>query len=75
MLKGVHTLVGNAVPPKLSYAIAKAIAEEEHEPMPKQYPRIEHDNNIEFVCCYRPKRFIMFRTEEPAQKHNKCTGM
>ena len=48
--KGIkHTLVGNAVPPKLSYAIAKAIAEEEHEPMPKQYPRIEHDNNIEFI--------------------------
>ena len=48
--KGIkHTLVGNAVPPKLSYAIAKAIAEEEHEPLPKQYPRIEHDNNIEFI--------------------------
>ena len=48
--KGIkHTLVGNAVPPKLSYAIAKAIAEKEHEPLPRQYPRIEHDNSIEFI--------------------------
>ena len=48
--KGIkHTLVGNAVPPKLSYAIAKAIAEKENEPLPKQYPRIEHDKNIEFI--------------------------
>ena len=48
--KGIkHTLVGNAVPPKLSYAIAKAIAEAEHEPLPSQYPRIVHDSNVEFV--------------------------
>lgn len=44
-----HTLVGNAVPPKMSYAIAKAIAEAEHEPLPNQYPRIVHDGNVEFV--------------------------
>lgn len=44
-----HTLVGNAVPPKMSYAIAKAIAEAEHEPIPNQYPRIEHDDNIDFI--------------------------
>ena len=44
-----HTLVGNAVPPKMSYAIAKAIAEVEHEPLPNQYPRIIHDPNVEFV--------------------------
>ena len=48
--KGIkHTLVGNAVPPKMSYAIAKAIAEAEHEPLPNQYPRIEHDGNLEFI--------------------------
>lgn len=48
--KGIkHTLVGNAVPPKLSYAIAKAIAEKEHELLPNQYQRIEHDSNITFI--------------------------
>lgn len=44
-----HTLVGNAVPPKMSYAIAKAIAEAEHEPIPNRYLRIVHDANAEFV--------------------------
>ncbi len=44
-----HTLVGNAVPPKMSYAIAKAIAEAEHEPLPTQYPRIKHDDNADFI--------------------------
>lgn len=43
-----HTLVGNAVPPKMSYAIAKAIAMAENVPLPKKYPRIKHDNNINF---------------------------
>ena len=32
-----HTLVGNAVPPKLSYAIAKAIIEAESQNVPKHY--------------------------------------
>lgn len=41
-----HTLVGNAVPPKMSYAIAKAIAEAEHEDIPNQYIPIQH--NVEF---------------------------
>lgn len=44
-----HTLVGNAVPPKMSYAIAKAIANAEHEPIPEHYPRIVHDEAIDFV--------------------------
>ncbi len=44
-----HTLVGNAVPPKMSYAIAKAIAEAENEPIPEHYPRIMHDGTIDFV--------------------------
>lgn len=43
-----HTLVGNAVPPKMSYAIAKAIAIAENVPLPKVYPRIKHDRNVEF---------------------------
>lgn len=44
-----HTLVGNAVPPKMSYAIAKAIAEAENEPIPNRYPRIVHDDNVKFI--------------------------
>ena len=44
--KGIkHTLVGNAVPPKLSYAVAKAIATVENEPIPKAYIPIQHDLN------------------------------
>lgn len=44
-----HTLVGNAVPPKMSYAIAKAIANDAHEPIPNEYPHIQHDEQLEFV--------------------------
>ena len=43
--KGVkHTLVGNAVPPKLSYAIAVAIAKAEKERVPEQYIPINHED-------------------------------
>lgn len=46
--KGVkHTLVGNAVPPKLSYAIAVAIAQEEKETLPKKYIPIRHNQNYD----------------------------
>lgn len=48
--KGVkHTLVGNAVPPKLSYAVAKAIATENGKETPHKYIPISHDDSIEFV--------------------------
>ena len=48
--KGVkHTLVGNAVPPKMSYAVAKAIANAENQSIPASYPRITHDEQIKFV--------------------------
>lgn len=46
--KGVkHTLVGNAVPPKLSYAVAVAIAQKEKKPVPAKYIPIEHNQNPE----------------------------
>lgn len=46
--KGVkHTLVGNAVPPKLSYAIAVAIANAENINSPAQYIPIKHDSKNE----------------------------
>jgi len=48
--KGIkHTLVGNAVPPKMSYAIARAIAEAENHNLPGTYLQIRHDESIDFV--------------------------
>jgi len=44
-----HTLVGNAVPPKLSYALGKAIAEKEKMVLPDEYIQIRHDESIEFM--------------------------
>ena len=43
-----HTLVGNAVPPKLSYAIAKAIVTEANIKIPNAYVPIIHDPTIPF---------------------------
>lgn len=43
-----HTLVGNAVPPKMSYAIAKAMARAENISVPDHYLPIHHDPNIPF---------------------------
>lgn len=64
--KGIkHTLVGNAVPPKLSYAIAVAIANAEGLTVPSQYVPICHDQRQNFfnlngatfnVKKERPKR-------------------
>ena len=48
--KGIkHTLVGNAVPPKMSYAIACAIASDADEPIPQGYIQILHDEEIPFI--------------------------
>ena len=47
--KGIkHTLVGNAVPPKMSYAVAKAIAIDAGVPIPAHYIPIHYDNTIKF---------------------------
>ena len=42
-----HTLVGNAVPPKMAFAIAKAITLEAGEALPQQYIPIHHDEEIQ----------------------------
>lgn len=48
--KGVkHTLVGNAVPPKLSFAIARAIANDAGEPIPDHYIPIQHNPDVPFI--------------------------
>lgn len=44
-----HTLVGNAVPPKLSYAIAKAIVEAEGQNVPQRYKKITHSQEMPFI--------------------------
>ena len=44
-----HTLVGNAVPPKMSYAIAKAIALDAGETVPDHYIPIVHAKDVPFV--------------------------
>ncbi|WP_312832416.1 DNA cytosine methyltransferase [Sedimentibacter saalensis] len=44
-----YTLVGNAVPPKLSYAVAKAILHEAGENALSFYPKIKHCEEIEFI--------------------------
>lgn len=47
--KGIkYSLVGNAVPPKLSYAIAKAISEQERHELPGRYIPIQHNESIHF---------------------------
>ena len=44
-----HTLVGNAVPPKLSFAVAKAILEDAGEPVLNEYIPIRHNPDVEFM--------------------------
>lgn len=44
-----YTLVGNAVPPKLSNAVAKAILQDAGEPIPERYIPIHHDITIDFM--------------------------
>lgn len=43
-----YKLVGNSVPPKMSYAFAKAIALENNLPIPKKYAPIKFDDTTEF---------------------------
>lgn len=65
--KGIkHTLVGNAVPPKLSYAIAKAIATDAGEPIPEQYIPIKHNKDIPFVDL----NGMIFPKKEEKPKHD-----
>ena len=71
--KGVkHTLVGNAVPPKLSYAVAVAIATAANEPIPAEYIPIQHapdDEQIHFVNLNGAEFEI--REEQPKRETSK----
>ncbi|ABX43282.1 DNA cytosine methyltransferase [Lachnoclostridium phytofermentans] len=44
-----YTLVGNAVPPKLSYAVGKSIMLDSNQNVPLHYIRIKHDEEIGFI--------------------------
>lgn len=64
--KGIkHTLVGNAVPPKMSYAIAKSILLDAGEPIPQGYVPIQHDKTIPFLNLNHTK-FVS--KKEPPKK-------
>lgn len=55
-----HTLVGNAVPPKMSYAIAKAILIDSGENIPEHYLPIHYDEHVPFYdlneVIFEPKK-------------------
>ncbi|MDD7794358.1 DNA cytosine methyltransferase [Clostridium sp. 'White wine YQ'] len=44
-----YKLVGNAVPPKFSYALGIAIANEENMKIPEKHVKIKHDKSISFT--------------------------
>ncbi len=64
-----HTLVGNAVPPKMSYAVAKAIALDAKEIIPSHYKRIEHAPDINFYNLNGEKYHI--KKESPKREGAK----
>lgn len=64
-----HTLVGNAVPPKLSYAVAKAILLNSGEKIPEKYIPIHHDSNIAFLNLNGTK--FSLKQEQPRKDNAK----
>ena len=70
--KGVkHTLVGNAVPPKLSYAVAVAIANAEGEPIPPNYIPIQHPDNEQLPFIDLNGKEFELSKEKPKRKTAK----
>ena len=64
-----HTLVGNAVPPKLSYAVAKAILMDAGEKIPEKYIPIHHNPDIEFFDLNGAKFYP--KVEKPRKNNAK----
>lgn len=62
-----HTLVGNAVPPKLAYAVARAILLDAGEMVPEGYIPIQHDHDIDF---YNLNGATFILKEEKPRKDN-----
>ena len=70
--KGIkHTLVGNAVPPKLSYAIAIAIAKAENETIPARYIPILHPNDEQLPFYNLNGVEFKIRKEQPKRETAK----
>ncbi|MPQ31253.1 DNA cytosine methyltransferase [Clostridium estertheticum] len=67
-LESKYRLVGNAVPPKMSFAIAKEIAKMENQKIPKYKP-IHHDNQ---VGEFRNFNFREIIKKEEKRKSNKA---
>jgi len=64
-----HKLVGNAVPPKISYAIAKAIANDSGKCVPDSYIPILHDIDNEFINLNH--RIYLKKEEKPKREVSK----
>lgn len=64
-----YKLVGNSVPPKMSYAIAKAILKEEQKSVKNKYIPIHHANKLEFTNL----NFLKFKVnvEKPKRENSK----
>jgi DNA (cytosine-5)-methyltransferase 1 len=60
-----YRMVGNAVPPKLSFAFARAIAEKEGLVVPAHYAAIEHPHLIDFINLNLDE--IVVKQEKPKQ--------
>lgn len=58
-----HRLIGNAVPPKMAFALAKAIGKKENMKLRNMYPPINHSVNGNFVNLNREK--ILISKEKP----------
>jgi len=64
-----YRLVGNAVPPKLSFALAKAILLDLGMEIPGRYIRIKHDSQIDFFDLNNTK--IPLKEEKPKSDLSK----
>lgn len=63
-----YTLVGNAVPPKLSYALAIAIKRLEKQSIPEEYLKINHSKEEEFIDL----NYKQFEPKVEKQKSDKA---
>ncbi len=64
-----YKLVGNAVPPKLSFAVASAILKDNDFTVPSEYPRITHNDEIRFVNLNYSE--ILTKEEKPKRMDAK----
>jgi DNA (cytosine-5)-methyltransferase 1 len=63
-----YKLVGNAVPPKMSFALAKAIMKKEKKKIPLKYNKLKHSNKIELINITKD---IPINTEKEKRANSK----